>query len=403
MNSGGSAHRPHTKAAMIAIVLTVTALTAGVLFCDRLEKENVHAVAGDFSTAKVQGAVLQRQAFASPDLLVLYGSSELGQDSPTNANKFFEEYPTGFRVFPVGKPGTTSLGTLQKVAAVGTGISGRKVAFSISPGWFFTELFDPAYYEGNFSKLQAYELAFSNTLSPELKHEIAQRMVEYPATLQDEWLLQAALQRLANDTLTDRVLYTLIWPLGRMNTAVGRAQDHLEAALHIVEQEHPGDAVSGRKSRILNWEDLLRRGAQFGRRAAVKAWKADKAKRRPQLNPDKKRIKTQAFVQTISRAKEWTDLELLLRTFRELGATPLLLSMPVENLRLDVYGVSSETRTAYRQRLHELAERYGVRLVDFHEHDQEETFLSDFSDHLSPEGWLYYSQALDDFYHDRIP
>ena len=134
----------------------------------------------------------------------------------------------------------------------------------------------------------------------------------------------------------------------------------------------------------------------------MKAWKAETANRNLKLSRDKKRLQTQAFVQRISKAKEWTDLELLLRTLRELGAKPLLLAMPVENLRLDAYGVSSEARTAYRERLHQLTSRYDVRLVDFQEHELHDTFMGDFSDHLSPEGWLYYSKTLDDFYHDRF-
>ena len=46
----------------------------------------------------------RRQAFRQPDLLVMYGSSELAKEMPNNAVQFFEEYPTGFRVFPVGNP-----------------------------------------------------------------------------------------------------------------------------------------------------------------------------------------------------------------------------------------------------------------------------------------------------------
>ncbi len=142
-----------------------------------------------------------------PDLLVLYGSSELVKEMPNNASQFFQDYPTGFRVFPVGKPGTTSLAVLQKIAAVGADIRGHKVAYSISPGWFFTEVFDPTYYEGNFSELQAYELAFNRHLSHDLKRDIARRMLEFPKTVENRRLLEFALRRLAGDTAIDRLLY----------------------------------------------------------------------------------------------------------------------------------------------------------------------------------------------------
>jgi D-alanine transfer protein len=403
VKSVGSIQHLHLKAAAIASLLTAVTILVGVQYCDRLEQEHVHATAGDFSSPKLQGAALQRHAFAAPDLLVLYGSSELIQDSTSNANRFFEDYPTGFRVFPVGKPGTTSLGILQKVAAVGKAVKDRKLAVSLSPGWFFTTAADATYYEGNFSALQAYELTFSTALTSELKHEVARRMLDYPSTLDDDWLLELALECLARNRFVDRALYRVIWPLGFVSTAIGRVQDHVEATLHVLELNDDGDPeIVHRKSRAVDWKDLLSRGVQFSHRAALKKWKAENAGRNRKLSRDKKRLQTQAFVQRISKAKEWIDLELLLRTLGELGAKPLLLSMPVENLRLDAYGVSSEARTAYRERLHQLAARYTVQLVDFQEHEVQDTFMGDFSDHLSPEGWLYYSKALDDFYHDRF-
>jgi D-alanine transfer protein len=101
-------------------------------------------------------------------------------------------------------------------------------------------------------------------------------------------------------------------------------------------------------------------------------------------------------------AREWTDLELLLRTMRELGAEPLLLSMPVEDIRLEVYGADAKLRNAYVQRLDALAEQYHLRLIDFREHERDPAFLVDFLDHLSGKGWLYYDKALDDFFHGRV-
>ena len=112
-------------------------------------------------------------------------------------------------------------------------------------------------------------------------------------------------------------------------------------------------------------------------------------------------MQTRNFVKVVEHAKEWTDLELLLRTFGELGAQPLLLSMPVEDIRLEVYGVSPEARTAYLRHLDGLAGRFDVALLDFRAHQKDPAFLVDFLDHLSPQGWLYYNKALDDFYHER--
>src|SRR5258707_13360925 len=104
------------------MAIVAIALVVGVVYCDQTEQRYVHALAPDLSEVKLQGVVLQKKAFSQPDLLVLYGSSELKKEMPNNAAQFFQDYPTGFRVFPVGQPGTTSLAVLQKVAAVGQNI-----------------------------------------------------------------------------------------------------------------------------------------------------------------------------------------------------------------------------------------------------------------------------------------
>ena len=400
MKSGTPHQRKHLAAVAVALAITGTVILAGVFFCDRLERRYVHALAPDLSEAKLQGVVLQKLALEQPDLLVLYGSSELAKEMPNSPVQFFHDYPTGFRVFPVGQPGVTSLAVVQKVAATGESIRGKKVAFSISPGWFFTEVFDPAWYEGNFSHLQAYELAFNSPLSPGLQRAIAKRMLDYPKTIEPHWLLQFALKRLARGTLLDRTLYAAVWPLGRLQTGIGRAQDHLEAALHILAEDAKLDAPARRGLRALNYNDLLKRAAQFAvHQTSLQAKRNEVAQKKRKFAHESTELHTQRFLTQVTKAKEWTDLDLLLRTFHELGAEPLLLSMPVEDIRLEVYGVSDKARAAYLRRLQALAVGYDVPLIDFREHQKDPTFLVDFLDHLSPRGWVHYNKALDEFFH----
>jgi D-alanine transfer protein len=372
-------------------------LVLSVPWCKSLEKRYIHALAPEFTAEKLQGMALQKEAFAHKDLLVLYGSSELVKEMPNNASQFFQDYPTGFRVFPVGKSGLASLAVLQKVAAVGDDIEGCKVAYSISPGWFFTENFEPTYYEGNFSELQAFEVTFSDRLSYGLKSEIARRMLEFPKTLEDRPLLEFGLRCLAGDSLLDRCLYYGAWPLGRLQCGVGQIQDHVGAALHILEADEKLNPTPKRGMRGLNWNDILKRAAKLGNTAAIQAKKNEVSRRHlARASRDK------PFLQAMHKAKEWTDLELLMRTFKELGADPMLLSMPIEDIRLEVYGISASARSTYVNRLDALADLYSIPLDDFRSHQGNNGFLVDFLDHLSAEGWLFYNKALDDFYHDRM-
>ena len=374
------------------------AIIGGVVWCHSLEGRYIHALAPEFTDEKLQGAALQKEAFVQPDLLVMYGSSELVKEMPNNATQFFANYPTGFRVFPVGKPGTTSLAVLQKVAAVGTEICNRKVAYSISPGWFFMEVFEPKWYEGNFSAMQALELAFSTDLSWGLRRDVARRMLEYPKTVEDHWLLEFSLQRLAGDRPLDRALFTLIRPFGYLSRLVSRTQDHFEAALHILDEDEKLNPSAKRVRRALNWNVVLKGAARFANTTTIQAKKSEVAKRKA----SKAVSRAKGFLQAIAHAKEWTDIELLMRTFQELGAKPLLLSMPVEDIRLEVYDLAPSARTAYLDRLNQLADQYDFPHIDFRDHQADPAFLYDFQDHLSAEGWLFYNKALDDFFHGRL-
>ncbi len=389
--------RLHLSAAGIACSIAAVVIGLGVVWCERLESRFIHALAPEFIEEKLQGAALQKEAFQQPDLLVMYGSSELVKEIPNNASQFFADYPTGFRVFPVGKPGNASLNVVQKVAAVGDTIRGCRVAYSISPGWFFSESVDPTYYEGNFSAMQAMELAFSTHLSWELRRDVARRMIAFPKTIDDHWVLSCAVDRLAGDTTLDRALFTLLRPIGALGQIIGRTQDHFEAALHILDEDERLNPETKRGLRVMNWNEVLKKAAQFASATSVQAKRNEVAKRKTLKN-----TRRDAFLKAIASAKEWTDIELLMRTFYELGAKPLFLSMPVEDIRLEVYGLQPSARTAYLDHLTTLADRYDFPHLDFREHQSDPGFLLDFQDHLSSQGWLFYNKALDDFFHGRI-
>ena len=104
----------HLASALVAVLAVSAGLAGGTLYARSVEDRSIDALAsGDFNQ-KTQGSVLQVEAFRHPELLPLYGSSELETyQGPYNASEFFRGFPTGFAVFPVGKPGTTALIILQ--------------------------------------------------------------------------------------------------------------------------------------------------------------------------------------------------------------------------------------------------------------------------------------------------
>jgi D-alanine transfer protein len=405
--TGCRAGRPHLGAALVAILLVAAALAAGALAAHRIEGTYIHALAPGQFDQKQQGRALQAEAFRQPDLLLLYGSSELIRETPYRATQFFGEYPTGFAIFPVGGKGDTPLIYLQELAAVGADLRGKELAISLLPSAIVFHTADRAdYYAGNFSRLHAGELAFSTDLSSDLKRGAARRMLDFPETLASDPLLRFALDRLADPSPLGRAQYWAVLPLGKLHNLVLRLQDHWETVAYIRRQPNLDPTVPRRPAR-LDWSSLLVRSQREAeRQAGSNPAGFSKRLRRHPIGTWKVMANIRsgrAFLRDIETATGWTDLELLLRTLNELGARPLLLSPPLEGAFFDFWGVPSRPRQAYYDRLRDTAGRYGVPLRDFADHDGDPHFVVDFRSHLSPQGWAYYDQTLDAFYHGALP
>ena len=375
---------PHLSSALIACALTAAILWGGRLLAVYLEERTIHSTAPRDFFIKNQGLAFERAAARAPDILLLYGSSELIDPIPDRASDFFRREPTGFEVCPIGKAGTTSLIVLQKLGALGSALHGRKVAISLSPSSFLTPALRPDFYAGNFSLPAASGTLFGNALDLNLKAKIAKRMLQFPDTLGKDGLLRLAANRLASGRPLDRVVLMTMWPLGKLQNVLLDLQDHFEALVYILGGGKP----------VPNWlRPLSSHGVHLHKGSAGNGLEAMTTGSVDTIHP----AKDAEFRTRVATASEWTDLELLFRTLTELRARPLILSMPI-----DAYiapGVSRRAHEAYYDRMRELTRRYHFPLVEFEDHDPDPTFLIARREHPTPKGWMYYNRALDNFFH----
>ncbi|MCL5025879.1 MAG: D-alanyl-lipoteichoic acid biosynthesis protein DltD [Chloroflexi bacterium] len=400
----------HLAPALLALTLFSASLVGGAAYARDLEGRYIHAIAPQTFSLKNQGTALQDEAFRQPDLLPIYGSSELNIADPYHGSELFRSYPTGFTIFPVGKAGTTDLIMLQDLAAIGSDLRGKKVAISLSPPWFFGAMVGQDAYAGNFSRLHASELAYSTEISFDVKQDAARRMLQYPKPLEADPLLKFMLERLADGSPLSRVCYYALLPLGKVQTLVLQLQDHWETFSYIQDQKggrHPLDPDVSHEAATLDWSALLQKAEReqlqhadnnpfgFDNQAWVNRLRPDVVKQKSSRNDTQ-------FLKNLGQSAEWTDLDLLLRGLRDLDAQPLILSMPIQGKYYDYTGVSARARQAYYDKLRQVVEPYGVPVLDFADHDGDKYFLIDPGAHVSREGWIYYDQALDAFYHDAL-
>ncbi len=380
--------RSRLVAATLATLVACGALEGGVLYARRVEDRYVRSLAPLPFEYREHATALQAADLRQPDLLLFYGSSELTIPNPFHASEVFRAYPTGFTVFPVGQGGTTSLIMLQQLAALGSAVRDKRVVISLSPPWFYSRLMaSPDFYGANFSRLQAYALVFSRALGFEVRQGAARRMLQYPRTLTADPFLTLALQTLADGSAAGRVLYCALWPLGKLQEQVMRLQDHWETVGLIRGQRGLPRRVA-RVPGALDWSALLGDTERILEEQAA----TSSGRLRGIFSPYR-----------LQQSAEWADLEHLLEGMRELGARPLVMSMPIAGMFYDAVGISREVRTTlYYDRLRQLAQRHGFPVIDFQDQDEQPGFLDGVGGHLSPKGWVYYARALDGFYHGTL-
>ncbi|MBV9327761.1 MAG: D-alanyl-lipoteichoic acid biosynthesis protein DltD [Chloroflexi bacterium] len=390
----------HILGAAIAMGLLGGALVGFVLYTRWLEGQRIHAVAPKLFDLKNQGAELQAAAFQQSDLLVIYGSSELEMPDPYHASNVFQQYPTGFTIFPVGRGETTSLIMLQDLAAIGSDLQGKKVAVSVSPPWFFLHDRTPDFYTPNVSPLHLSALVFSTDLSYQTKQLAVRQLMQSPDIFASDPILGFAAQRLMEDGLLSRAAYLAVLPMGKAHTAWLKLQDMWATVSYLRAQ--PAESIS-KSPRSIDWEALTHEATLEQQANADNndlgfdntIWTTKYARLVAQRTGQ---FSDPWFIDNLQHNAEFTDLDILLRGLNELGMQPLLLSQPIPGKYYDTIGISAAARSEYYARLRQVASINDVPVVDFEDHDNDIYFVTDPNSHLSREGWAYYDRALQAFY-----
>ena len=350
------------------------------------------------------GSVIQQAAFHQPDLLPVFGSSEMIVTStPYRAFTFFSTFPTGFDIIDIAKAGDSPVNMAQDMAALGPLLKGKKIVISFAPGMFAQPQTKLDAYKGNFSMMHASYFIFSPSLKMPVKTEMAQRMAEYPETLDSNPLLQFAIYNILQNTRGNTYFYYLLYPLGQLDNFLFRLKDHFSIFLF---QSNHREAPIKREASTIDWQAALSTAEAVQKLNTNnnpygldnKIWDHHGYLGFEFRTPGSQ---DQSYISKLNKSQEWGDLNILLEVLKELGAKPLILSRPINGTLYTAAGISSKAQQAYYTRLKAQVEAYKFPLVDFQQYTDDKYFSVDYAAHTSPKGWVLVDQVLDAFFHDR--
>lgn len=400
--------------ALVLFFLTLSAIEPLTgAFLDRFYfKPGVVQAAGASQTPiAFQGVVLQEKALTTPDILPVYGSSEFSAESEFHPSKVFNGKPTGFVPFLVGRGGSQSLIHSLSLASQGDTLKGQKVAVILSPQWFTPEGIKTEYLSQNFSPLQAYRILYDDSLSPQLRGQIVDRLLEYPEVLKDYPTLEKNLRQYGNSTGLSwaEAPYTLAnWVAGWSEMKALVLRDAMATAQFLPllkEQVVNQNAATvniqweaGTSS--LDWVTLQKAAAQRGKElTGNNSFNVMNSYYTTYITPDLQKSKGAAEGASFYPSPEYQDLQILMDVLNEQEAEALFIIVPTHGKWYDYISFPLEARKAYYARVNEMIQKNGFKVADFSGHEYEPYFLQDIM-HLGWKGWVYVDEALDKFYHE---
>ncbi len=411
-------------AAILALAIAVAGLTAGQDYATQLARQYLLGVSDRQLSIKWEGLVFQRAALEDGHYLPIYGSSELyccGE--PYYATQVFASQPTGFDAFAVGGLGTGDLLFLQTLAALGTDLRGKKLVLSESPPYFFLRGgIRASYYAGNFSPEIAAAFLFDSPISLDLREGGAKRMLDYPDTLADQPLLRLGATALADPSPLHLAEYVALYPAGHLHAWVLQLQDAWQT-VQFVERHPELRAVQPDPPPTFDWPLLLDDATTtMAQRSRVDPFGFPEGEFQ-RVSKEERETVTQALAlfcsgrtnrygevypepveweQSVLASAEWRDLALEVRILQELGADPLVWSLPLPGVFDDFTPLSERARQTYYRKYRDVVAQFpGVRWLEFSAHDEDRYFLTDTSAHFSARGWIFVNRALDLYWHDQ--
>lgn len=387
------------KSFVLSLIIIIALIFCTNIYCQNFIKDNISSSFRLYNDTKNESTFIQETEANSKNVLMLYGSSELGTTNiPSNPMKYFPKKEADFNVSPIGKGYMQDLAHVIKFAA-NPALKGKKVAFIVSMQWFLYKDGVPTDdFQMNFSELQFYEAMKNPALSKDLKKEICKRVYSLVSnnTFYSDVSIYTKLYN--SNNFIQKLEFTLLKPYFDIRCSLLEFSNNIKSYKLIKKYKINTNLNTSKLSAIdekKSFADAEKLGSKLANNNSfymLNTYYNDFIKN------DLSKIKNANKNAKLTDSKEYEDLETLLKVCKAQGIKPLFILMPVNAQYYDFNGISKSTRNAYFDKTKNLISSYGFDVNEFQNHEYEKYLMED-GMHLGWKGWLYVDKEINKYYH----
>ncbi|MBC1458163.1 D-alanyl-lipoteichoic acid biosynthesis protein DltD [Listeria newyorkensis] len=348
----------------------------------------------------VQGVAIQQKMLATDKNYVpIFGSSELSRVDQFHPNVFAEKYNRGYTPFLIGRPGTQSLSHYLDIKAMGNELKGKKVVFVLSPQWFQPAGVDDGHFGGNFSPLQAYKFAMSDEPPTAERRYAARRLLSYKVVKNDT-TLAALLESIASPgPKTEVDMFTKTAAAAQVK--ILQRKDDLDSKFIQGSREEKVQKNLKLLPDALDYTKLDELATKTGEsKVGANPFFIKDSYYKKKLEPTINQLKDSRTNLSYDESPEYSDLQLVMDAFKEVGADVLFINPPVNGSWYDYIGASREKLQKYYDKSGKQVKEQGFHYYDMSSYSDTPYFLED-TIHLSWRGWVAIDKQMDQFMKDK--
>lgn len=363
-----------------------------------ISDEQVDAAKTEMNPLVYQGKYMQSRMLQQDNMMPILGSSELVRFDPFHPYNYAKATDAPYDTYLVGRGGMQSLVHFLNIVEQKKSLKDKKVVFIVSPQWFVKEGLDEFHFSPNYSMLQSYDLAFNKEIDSEIKKRGMKRLLTFDTVKRD-----TVLRTMYEYELSNHKKYPIV---GKMAMAVGsmtRSIQHKKDLYYSLFIGHDPRNLKADDTLVKGrtFEQQLANAEAFGKPRVNNEYSIKTSYYDKKVKPNLQELKGYKKDEEYTNSPEYADLKLVMDAFKDAGAKPMFVSIPMNGKWYDYAEFDKERRDDYYAKMNKFLRESGYAYVDMSQHENENYMFTD-TLHIGWKGWVYMDHAMDDFWnHNR--